>query len=32
LWLFKGTGKSSAPFAARTQIGTSGWTAYNLLF
>ncbi|GHG97918.1 FG-GAP repeat domain-containing protein [Streptomyces lanatus] len=32
LWLFKGTGKASAPFAARTQIGTSGWTAYNLLF
>ncbi|MFC3575523.1 VCBS repeat-containing protein [Streptomyces yaanensis] len=32
LWLFKGTGKSSAPFAARTQIGTGGWTAYNLLF
>lgn len=32
LWLLKGTGKSSAPFAARTQIGTSGWGAYNLLF
>jgi hypothetical protein len=32
LWLFKGTGKSSAPFAARTQIGASGWGAYNLLF
>jgi hypothetical protein len=32
LWLLKGTGKSSAPFAARTQIGTSGWRAYNLLF
>ncbi|MDQ0774427.1 hypothetical protein QF026_002893 [Streptomyces aurantiacus] len=32
LWLFKGTGKSTAPFAARTQIGTGGWTTYNLLF
>lgn len=32
LWLFKGTGKSSAPFAARTQIGTSGWGQYNQLF
>lgn len=32
LWLFKGTGKASAPFEARTQIGTSGWTAFNILF
>ncbi|MFI9762123.1 FG-GAP repeat domain-containing protein [Streptomyces sp. NPDC051963] len=32
LWLFKGTGSATAPFGARTQIGTSGWTAYNLLF
>ncbi|MDJ1644302.1 hypothetical protein [Streptomyces pakalii] len=32
LWLFKGTGRASAPFEARTQIGTSGWTAFNILF
>ncbi|MFJ4964183.1 FG-GAP repeat domain-containing protein [Streptomyces sp. NPDC088729] len=32
LWLFKGTGKASAPFEARTQIGSSGWTAFNTLF
>ncbi|MET7620166.1 VCBS repeat-containing protein [Streptomyces sp. NPDC005408] len=32
LWLFKGTGKSAAPFEARVQIGTSGWTAFNALF
>ncbi|MFE3036957.1 FG-GAP repeat domain-containing protein [Streptomyces canus] len=32
LWLYKGTGTASAPFSARVQIGTSGWTQYNLLF
>jgi hypothetical protein len=32
LWLFKGTGASTAPFAARVQIGTSGWNAFNALF
>ncbi|MFK4109376.1 FG-GAP repeat domain-containing protein [Streptomyces sp. NPDC002176] len=32
LWLFKGTGVSTAPFAARVQIGTSGWQAFNTLF
>ncbi|WP_129769155.1 FG-GAP-like repeat-containing protein [Streptomyces sp. L-9-10] len=32
LWLFKGTGNASAPFAARVQIGTTGWTAFNTLF
>ncbi|WP_329086272.1 MULTISPECIES: FG-GAP-like repeat-containing protein [unclassified Streptosporangium] len=32
LWLFKGTGVSSAPFAARVQIGTSGWNAFNAFF
>lgn len=31
LWLFKGTGTATAPFAPRTQIGGSGW-GYNLLF
>ncbi|RSO11359.1 hypothetical protein DMH18_10070 [Streptomyces sp. WAC 06783] len=32
LWLFKGTGESNAPFAARVKIGTGGWGAYNVLF
>ncbi|WP_329457018.1 N-acetylmuramoyl-L-alanine amidase [Streptomyces sp. NBC_01497] len=30
LWFYKGTGKASAPFAKRTEIGT-GWGTYNLL-
>ncbi|MBT2441828.1 VCBS repeat-containing protein [Streptomyces sp. ISL-36] len=28
LWLYKGTGNPTAPYAARTQIGT-GWNIYN---
>ncbi|MFB6711748.1 FG-GAP-like repeat-containing protein [Streptomyces sp. NPDC056237] len=32
LWLFKGTGSATTPFAARVQIGTSGWAAFNTLF
>ncbi|MEU3505089.1 VCBS repeat-containing protein [Streptomyces hundungensis] len=32
LWLFKGTGNPSAPFAPRTQIGTGGWGGFNTLF
>ncbi|MCA1217220.1 FG-GAP repeat domain-containing protein [Streptomyces sp. 8L] len=32
LWLLPGTGNASAPFAARVQIGTSGWSAFNVLF
>lgn len=32
LWLFKGTGNAAAPFAARVQIGTSGWAAFDVLF
>ncbi|MFF9067003.1 FG-GAP repeat domain-containing protein [Streptomyces sp. NPDC014891] len=32
LWLFKGTGNSSAPFAPRVQIGTGGWAAFDHLF
>jgi hypothetical protein len=32
LWLFKGTGSATAPFAARVQIGTSGWAGFNALF
>ncbi|WP_331447490.1 VCBS repeat-containing protein [Streptomyces xanthochromogenes] len=30
LWLYKGTGNYSAPFAPRTKIG-GGWNAYNTL-
>ncbi|WP_406001369.1 N-acetylmuramoyl-L-alanine amidase [Streptomyces sp. NBC_00829] len=30
LWLYKGTGGATAPFAARVQIAT-GWQIYNLL-
>ncbi|MEU2339117.1 VCBS repeat-containing protein [Streptomyces sp. NPDC013172] len=33
LWLLKGTGKSSAPFAARTQIGQPDpWSGIDLFF
>ncbi|WFB06947.1 VCBS repeat-containing protein [Streptomyces sp. LX-29] len=32
LWLYKGTGKASAPFAARVKIGNSGWNQYTQLF
>ncbi|MFD0142316.1 MULTISPECIES: N-acetylmuramoyl-L-alanine amidase [unclassified Streptomyces] len=31
LWYYKGTGSATAPFAARTQVG-SGWQIYNLIF
>lgn len=31
LWLYKGTGGATTPFAARTRIG-SGWNAYNRVF
>ncbi|MFF8845211.1 FG-GAP repeat domain-containing protein [Streptomyces sp. NPDC015127] len=30
LWLYKGTGSQTAPFAARTKIGT-GWNMFNAL-
>ncbi|MFF8591832.1 N-acetylmuramoyl-L-alanine amidase [Streptomyces sp. NPDC015220] len=30
LWFYKGTGSASAPFAARTSIG-SGWNTYNTI-
>ncbi|MBY8879607.1 trypsin-like serine protease [Actinacidiphila acidipaludis] len=30
LWLYKGTGSTSAPYAARVKIG-AGWNIYNLL-
>lgn len=29
LWLYKGTGSASAPYAARVRIG-SGWNTYNM--
>ncbi|MFJ3784537.1 FG-GAP repeat domain-containing protein [Streptomyces sp. NPDC090093] len=31
LWLYTGTGKATAPFTARTRVG-SGWNTYDLLF
>ncbi|GAA5042040.1 N-acetylmuramoyl-L-alanine amidase [Streptomyces similanensis] len=30
LWLYQGTGSATAPFAARTKVG-SGWNTYNSL-
>jgi hypothetical protein len=30
LWLYKGTGKASAPYAPRVEIG-SGWNTYKLI-
>ncbi|MFC8275692.1 FG-GAP repeat domain-containing protein [Streptomyces sp. NPDC057271] len=30
LWLYKGTGKATAPYAARTKVG-GGWNIYNQL-
>ncbi|MFC4015363.1 FG-GAP repeat domain-containing protein [Nonomuraea purpurea] len=32
LWLFKGTGVASAPFAAKEKIGNAGWNAFNAFF
>ncbi|MEU4348643.1 FG-GAP-like repeat-containing protein [Streptomyces sp. NPDC023838] len=32
LWLFKGTGNASAPFAPRVQIGTAGWGGFDAIF
>ncbi|MFC8267615.1 FG-GAP repeat domain-containing protein [Streptomyces cinereoruber] len=32
LWLYKGTGKASAPFSGRVQIGTNGWNGFRELF
>ncbi|ROQ31817.1 N-acetylmuramoyl-L-alanine amidase [Streptomyces sp. PanSC19] len=31
LWLYKGTGSATAPYAARVQVGP-GWQSYNLIF
>ncbi|GAA1349273.1 hypothetical protein [Streptomyces beijiangensis] len=31
LWLYKGTGRASAPYAARTRTG-GGWSQYNQIF
>ncbi|MCL2553886.1 MAG: N-acetylmuramoyl-L-alanine amidase, partial [Actinomycetia bacterium] len=30
LWLYQGTGSTTAPFAARVKVG-AGWNAYNML-
>ncbi|MGW4723967.1 FG-GAP repeat domain-containing protein [Streptomyces sp. S1] len=32
LWLYKGTGKASAPYSGRVQIGTKGWNGFRELF
>ncbi|MCX5143578.1 VCBS repeat-containing protein [Streptomyces sp. NBC_00338] len=32
LYLYKGTGKASAPFGGRVKIGASGWNSYRFLF
>ncbi|MGK5641079.1 FG-GAP repeat domain-containing protein [Streptomyces sp. URMC 126] len=32
LWRYKGTGKASAPFAAKEKIGNSGWNQYRILY
>ncbi|MFB7577702.1 FG-GAP-like repeat-containing protein [Streptomyces hydrogenans] len=32
LWLYKGTGVANVPLAARVQIGTGGWAAFDHLF
>lgn len=32
LWLYKGSGSSSTPFATRIKIGTSGWNGFGQLF
>ncbi|MEU5435158.1 VCBS repeat-containing protein [Streptomyces sp. NPDC020719] len=32
LWRYSGTGNAAAPFAARKNIGTSGWNTYRLFF
>ncbi|MFB7539710.1 N-acetylmuramoyl-L-alanine amidase [Streptomyces zaomyceticus] len=31
MWLYKGTGSATAPYAARVQVGP-GWQIYNLIF
>ncbi len=31
LWLYKGTGSATAPYAPRVQVGP-GWQSYNLIF
>ncbi len=32
LYLYKGTGSASAPYAPRVKVGTSGWNSYRLMF
>lgn len=31
LWLYKGTGSATSPYAPRVQVGP-GWQSYNLIF
>ncbi|MGK5639143.1 FG-GAP repeat domain-containing protein [Streptomyces sp. URMC 126] len=32
LWLYKGTGKASAPYQSRVKLAASGWNQYRLVF
>ncbi|WP_217198341.1 FG-GAP repeat domain-containing protein [Streptomyces buecherae] len=32
LWLYKGTGKASAPYQKKTKIGNAGWNQYAQIF
>lgn len=32
LWVYKGTGKASAPFKAKEKIGNSGWNQYRIVY
>jgi hypothetical protein len=32
LYLYKGTGKASAPYASRVKIGNGGWNTYRIMF
>ncbi|MBB5939938.1 FG-GAP repeat domain-containing protein [Streptomyces zagrosensis] len=32
LWLYKGTGKASAPYQAKVKIGSAGWNQYTQIF
>ncbi|MCX4769108.1 MULTISPECIES: VCBS repeat-containing protein [unclassified Streptomyces] len=32
LWLYRGTGNATVPYAAKVKVGTSGWNSYKFLF
>ncbi|WP_312018469.1 VCBS repeat-containing protein [Streptomyces sp. I05A-00742] len=32
LWRYKGTGRATAPFAAKEKIGNSGWNQYRIVY